>query len=127
MSRKSFSQVWLFGTLVSLAIALSGGSRAVGQETPSDPSETAAPQKKFQGRLPAYYRTVVDQKQREAIYAIQKEYWTQIEALKAQLAALTKQRDEKITATLTPEQLKQVEAAVAAAKAKRATAKSTKK
>ena len=127
MSRKSISQVWMWGTLVSLAIALSGVSQAVGQETAGSPSETAAPQKKFRGRLPAHYRTVVDEKQREAIYAIQKEYWTRIEALKAQLAALTKQRDEKVTAVLTPEQLKQVEAKATAAKAERSKAKTTKK
>lgn len=131
MSRKSFSQVWLWGTLVSLAIALAGASQADSQagsqETPSGETEAAAPQKKFQGRLPAYYRTVVDEKQRASIYAIQKEYWTQIEDLKAQLEALAKQRDEKIAAVLTPEQLKQVEATATAAKAKRATTKTTQK
>ncbi|HYW78033.1 MAG TPA: hypothetical protein VE890_00585 [Thermoguttaceae bacterium] len=156
MSRMSFSQVWLWGTLVCAVIALigdlSGDSQAIGQETATGASQAPAsqnsapqnsvpqnsvpqnsvpqnsvPQKKFQGRLPAYYRTVVDQKQREAIYAIQKEYWTQIEALKAQLEALTKQRDEKITAVLTPEQLKQVEATALAVKAKRSSAKTTEK
>jgi len=116
MSRTSFSRVCLFSVMASLAIALSGGL-ALGQETAA---ETPTPQKKFQGRLPAYYRTVVDEKQRQAIYAIQKEYWTQIEALKAQLEAMTKQRDEKIAAVLTPEQRKQIEATATAAKAKRA-------
>ena len=39
--------------------------------------------------------------------------------LKAQLAALTKARDEKVAAVLTPEQRKKVEDLTAAAKAKR--------
>jgi len=70
---------------------------------------------------------VVDDKQRQAIYDIQKEYHPRIAALKAQLEALIKERDEKIDAVLTPEQLQKIEAAKAAAKAKRAAAKTPKK
>lgn len=75
--------------------------------------------KEFRGRLPAYYARVVDKKQREAIYAIQKEYNPRIKALKAELATLTSERDEKLATLLTPEQLKEVEQLKAAAKAKR--------
>jgi len=88
-------------------------------------AEAAAPQPKnpFRGRLPAYYGRVVDEKQRAAVYEIQKEYAPRIDALKTQLAALTKERDEKVVAVLTPEQRAQVEQTKAAAAAKRAGAK----
>jgi len=75
--------------------------------------------KEFRGRLPAYYARVVEKEQRKAIYAIQKEYNPRIKALKAELAALTKERDGKIAELLTPEQLKEVAQLKAAAKAKR--------
>ena len=132
MTRKSVCKVRTWSVLVSLTIVVSavalagivmpGVSQAVGQETSDGPTKKVE-KREFRGRLPAYYRTVVDEEQRQEIYAIQKEYWTQIEALKAQLAALTKQRDEKVAAVLTPEQLKKVEAAAEAAKAKRSVAK----
>jgi hypothetical protein len=67
-------------------------------------------------RLPAHYASVVNEKQREAIYKIQEEYQPKIESLQKQLKALKKQRDEKISAVLTAEQKKQVEEAAAKTK-----------
>ena len=94
------------------------------QQTPESPAETpvpeeAKPKKEFRGRLPAYYNRVVDKGQRDKIYAIQREYAPKIDALKAQLEALMTDRDKKVEAVLTPEQLKTVEKLSAAAKAKR--------
>jgi len=71
------------------------------------------------GILPPYYRNVVDEKQREAIYKIQEEYAPKIANLKSQLESLTKDRDAKIAAVLTPEQRKKVEQLQAEAKDKR--------
>jgi hypothetical protein len=99
---------------------------------PEAPAETPVPEKakskkrEFRGRLPNYYNRVVDQEQREKIYAIQREYAPKIDALKAQLAALVEERDEKVEAVLTPEQLKTVEELQAEAKAKRARARAAK-
>ena len=127
-------------TLALLAIMLVlVHDRALSQEKPADqkapatakpeatapaaakPRKTAAkPRKKPRGRLPAYYKDVVDKQQREKIYAIQQEHKPQIDALKAQLAALMKERDEKIAAVLTPEQQKKVEQLRQEAKARRA-------
>jgi hypothetical protein len=66
---------------------------------------------------------VVDEKQREQIYGIQEEFGPKIEALKTQLETLMKERDEKINALLTPEQLKKIDEMKAEAKGKRSKGK----
>ena len=101
------------------------------QQTAESPAETpvpeeAKPKKEFRGRLPFYYNRVVDKKQRDKIYAIQREYAPKIDALKAQLETLMTDRDKEVEAVLTPEQLKTVEKLRAAAKAKRDQAKAAK-
>jgi hypothetical protein len=63
------------------------------------------------GRLPKYYATVVNEKQREDIYRIQEEYELKLKALQAQLDAMKKEKDQKIEAVLTPEQKKKLDAA----------------
>ncbi len=71
------------------------------------PSGTKIPPAKpatFRGRLPAYFGEVVTDEQRQTIYAIQGEYSERIATLKAQLEAVTKERDGKIDAVLTPQQ-----------------------
>ncbi len=140
--------VWVCLVLIPVALAVAGGlagaqqpssaaARAAAQAPAAEsagssaeaPAETPVPEeakpkkREFRGRLPAYYGRVVDEKQREKIYAIQREYAPKIEDLKAQLAALTAERDEKVDAVLTPEQLETVEKLKAEAKAKRAAPK----
>ncbi len=75
--------------------------------------------KKGRHRLPHYFKDVVGDEQREKIYNIQDEYRPKIAALRAELKALVKERDEKIEAVLTPEQKRQIDEARAEAKAKR--------
>ena len=102
------------------------GSAESSAEAPAEkplPEEAKPKKREFRGRLPAYYGRVVDEKQRKTIYGIQREYAPKIDALKAQLAALTAERDNKVAAVLTPEQLETVEKLKAEAKAKRARAK----
>jgi len=129
MKRRLSSRTAIWSVLAAAAIVLATGvPPAPGQD--SDAPAKAAPAekaKKFKGRLPAYYGTVVDDKQRQAIYDIQEEYAPKIAELKAQLEALMKERDEKVEAVLTPEQLQKIEEAKAAAKAKRAAGKTPKK
>lgn len=88
-------------------------------ETAKASAPAAAEAKGPRGRLPAYYAEVVDEKQRTAIYAIQQEYAERIKQLRLQLDAVTKERDQKIVAVLTPEQQKKVAELAEAAKAKR--------
>ena len=96
---------------------------AVPAEQPAAEESTPKKKRAFRGRLPAYYGQVVDEEQRKMIYAVQMEYAPKIDALKAQLATLIEQQNQRVTAVLTPEQLKQVEDFKAAAKAKRQRAK----
>jgi hypothetical protein len=71
---------------------------------------------KPKGRLPNYFSGVVTDEQRDKIYAIQSESEPKINELKRELEALTKARDEKINALLTPEQKKKIEDRKAEAK-----------
>lgn len=73
----------------------------------------------FRKRLPNYYTNVVDDKQREAIYAIQLQYFDQIAELKLQIAKLEKERNEKIEAVLTEQQKADIAKIAAQAKAAR--------
>ena len=102
------------------------GSAESSAEAPAEkplPEDAKPKKREFRGRLPAYYNRVVDEKQRKTIYEIQREYAPKVDALKAQLAALTAERDKKVAGVLTPEQLETVEKLKAEAKAKRARAK----
>lgn len=128
MRRVTSWRVLLFSVLSLLTVAVAGGyCVAIGQEKAGGAKPAAEKKaRKFRGRLPNYYSSVVDRKQRQSIYKIQQEYAPKIAALKAQLEALVKERDEKVTAVLTPEQLRKVEQAQAAAKAKRDQKKATK-
>jgi hypothetical protein len=129
--------MWAGLALLAIVVVV-GGGLAVGQGPPSakqpsakqpaaeTPAEKPVPEesalnakKQFRPRLPNYYGHVVSEKQRKEIYEIQREYFPKIEALKAELAALTAERDEKVAAVLSPEQLKQVEKFRAEAESKR--------
>ena len=115
---------------IALAAAIAMGS-AVGlvaaQETaPQEKQPSAAekaPRAKPADRLPNYYAQVVDKNQREAIYKIQQEYEPKLAELRQKLDALTKERDAKIRAVLTPEQLKKVEQLQEEARKKREAAR----
>ncbi|GAB4142550.1 MAG: hypothetical protein Kow0040_31600 [Thermogutta sp.] len=63
----------------------------------------------FRPRLPMYYAKVVDDKQRQSIYDIQRKYHPQIADLQRQLEKLIAQRDAEIEAVLTPQQKAEVE------------------
>ena len=126
---KVSTQVLLWAALASLAVLLGGAaSPAIGQdEKPAAKKAAAKKAKKPRGRLPAYYGEVVNEKQRETIYKIQAEYKSKIDALKAELAALMKERNKKVAAVLTPEQAKKVKELKAKAKAERAKKRPAKK
>ncbi|HUT14160.1 MAG TPA: hypothetical protein VMY42_26985 [Thermoguttaceae bacterium] len=120
MKRSILARAVLWTTLALLTILVSGSGRlALGQDGAADTEPAVEKTKEFHGRLPNYYPSVVDEKQREAIYKIQEEYAARIDALEAQLAALTKERNEKVAAVLTPEQLKEVQRLAAKAKTER--------
>lgn len=122
MLRARFPQTAL--SVLTLSVLLALGTRVQAQDDPAEPAPKAEkpapeapapkaadqkPARKFRGRLPNYYREVVTEEQREAIYAIQQEYADKIDAIRKQLDALIAERDAKVEGVLTPEQRKQVE------------------
>ena len=66
-------------------------------------------EKKFTRRLPNFYRDVVSDKQKDAVYAIQADYFEPIEMLTLRLERLQKERDAQIEAVLSAEQKKKIE------------------
>lgn len=79
----------------------------------TDAKKPAKPEEaKFKGRLPAYYGSVVDDKQRDEIYGIQKEYYTKLDKLKKEYAtavkALMAERNDDVADVLTDEQKEKV-------------------
>lgn len=81
---------------------------------------------KSSARLPAHFRSVVTEEQRQKIYAIQKDYEAKIDPLRRQVQSLTDEQEEKINALLTPEQKQKIEALKAAAAKSKMTKKATK-
>ncbi len=115
------SLVWLSAMILAVsapALAQDSASGASGKGPSAKKAEKAA------GRLPAYYGKVkVTPDQREKILSIQKEYTAKIDSLRKQLDTLTKERDAKMEAVLTPEQQKQMAEMKAAAKKSRGSKK----
>jgi len=85
----------------------------------AESSETAKRKYTYKGRLPAYYKEVVTDEQKEKIYAIQMKYYEEIRSLKDKLLALVKQQSAEIEAVLTEAQKTQIEQLRAQAKAER--------
>ncbi|MDR1963758.1 MAG: hypothetical protein LBQ50_08260 [Planctomycetaceae bacterium] len=65
-------------------------------------------EKKFSGRLPNGFKDVVSSKQRDDIYALQKDYAELIELLKIRIELLEEERDKQIEALLTSEQAQKI-------------------
>jgi hypothetical protein len=78
-------------------------------------------------RLPPYYKDVVTEDQRQAIYRIQEEYGPKIGEAKARLADLQQQQAAKIEALLSPDQKQKLAQLHATAAAKRKAKAATKK
>lgn len=118
MSRQPVSQVLGWGSLAVFLMAMLlwvGPARAADEPAAKAAKPAAADKekaKKASSRLPMYFAQVVDKGQRAKIVAILADYNVKIDAL-------TKERDEKVNAVLTPEQLKKVQELKAAAKDKR--------
>ncbi|HLA86231.1 MAG TPA: hypothetical protein VJL29_15695 [Thermoguttaceae bacterium] len=124
-SRHSYSRLVSLLLASLLLIVLCGPAMAQKDNAgaKADPPKAAVPLK---GRLPAHFRTVVTDEQRQKIYAVQQEYDPRIRKLREQLKTLTAERNAKIDALLTPEQRKKIADLKAAAKEKRKQARKAK-
>ncbi len=65
-------------------------------------------EKKITGRLPNGYGKIVTSAQKDDIYKIQIEYNELIELLKLRIALLEQERNRRVDAILTPEQVEKV-------------------
>ena len=79
-----------------------------------------AKKEKAKGRLPPYYNDVVDDAEKEKIYAIQATYADKIDKLEAELESLKAERDKKIEGVLPAAKLKKIAEAKAEAAKKAA-------
>jgi len=118
-----FTSILLSATLLGITCAAAN----VKDTENKAPDQAAAREHKkvkpVKGRLPAYFRTVVTDGQRQKIYVIESEYAPRIRELKEQLKAITDERNAKINAVLTPEQRNKIAQLKEAAKEKRRKAK----
>lgn len=120
--------LYFVACLVAALALLSSPQASLAQQAKEDAkpaaakAATAKKPAEPRGRLPNFYREVVDNEQRARIYKLQEEYDAKIEALSAQLQELVNMRTTAIEAVLTADQLKKVKELQAASKEKSQTA-----
>jgi hypothetical protein len=74
---------------------------------------------KLKGRLPPYYKDIVDEQQRLEIYRLQKMYGDRIISLEEQIEGIKAERDAAVENVLSPEQKARLNKAREAAAGKR--------
>jgi hypothetical protein len=98
---KKFVVATLASTLVVAVISLD----SIGQDAKKPDSKAkAGARAKGKGRLPAYYKDVVTEEQRDQIYAIQAKYVKQLEDLQSQIDAVKAKQSDEIEGLLSAEQ-----------------------
>lgn len=98
---KKFVFASLAATLVVSVISLN----SVGQDAKkADPKAKAGAKEKGKGRLPAYYKDVVTEEQRDKIYTIQAKYAKQLEDLQSQIDAARSKLNDEIEGLLSADQ-----------------------
>jgi hypothetical protein len=115
-------KIGLYVIATSLIVAgMSVQQKACAQDAKKSAGKSAAKAAEPRHRLPPYYAKVVDDAQKEKIYAIQDKHAARIDALEAELKAAREKRDTEIEGVLTSKQKADIKALAAAAKAKRGT------
>jgi Spy/CpxP family protein refolding chaperone len=77
--------------------------------------------KRFSRRIPNYWNALkLTQRQKNAIYALQEEYFTEIAQLQARIARLEAERDARYREVLTPKQKEALDAKLAEVEKSRA-------
>lgn len=114
-----------------IAISICASNTLVAQKKEADTAKPSAKakktaDKKSKGRLPNHYGKLnLSTEQRDKVYKIQAGYKSQIDALKKQLAELTKKRNSECEGVLTATQKSRLDKALKDAAAKRAVTKKT--
>jgi len=100
----SIGAALLLSTVVSLNLAMAQNKPAGKAAKPAAADADDPAPAKTKGRLPPYYKDIVDAKQKDKIYAIQADFNGRIDALEEQLKKLTADRDAAVEGVLTAEQ-----------------------
>ena len=117
---KKFVVATLASTLVVAAVSLN----SIGQDAKkADPKAKAGAKEKPKGRLPAYYKDVVTDEQRDKIYAIQAKFEKQLDDLQSQIDAVKAKQNDEIEALLSAEQKEKLAKVKAEADAKKTSGK----
>lgn len=107
MKNQRLKKFFMFASigLVGFSLLASDGHlRGEEQDPAAKPAIKKKVRAKQRGRLPAHYRKIVNDTQREKIYAIQAKYRQKIADLQAQVNALKTKRAEEMDALLTKDQ-----------------------
>jgi hypothetical protein len=105
----SFWKKLVFASLAATLVVSAISLNSVGQDAKkADPKAKAGAKEKGKGRLPAYYKDVVSEEQRDKIYTIQAKYAKQLEDLQSQLDAARSKLNDEIEGLLTAEQKEKI-------------------
>lgn len=120
----AFLKKFVFATLASALVVAAVSLNSIGQEAKkADPKAKAGAKEKPKGRLPAYYKDVVTDEQKDQIYVIQAKYEKQLDDLQSQLDAVKAKQNGEIEALLSAEQKEKLAKVKAEADAKKKSAK----
>jgi len=105
----AFLKKLVLATVATMLVVTAVSLNSIGQDTKkTDSKAKAGAKEKPKGRLPAYYRDVVTDEQRDQIYAIQAKYEKQLDELQAQLDAVKAKQMGEIEALLSAEQKEKI-------------------
>ena len=120
----AFWEKLVFATLASMLVVAVVSLNSIGQDAKkADSKAKAGAKEKPKGRLPAYYKDVVTDEQRDQIYAIQAKYAKQVEDLQSQLDAVKVKQNDEIEGLLSAEQKEKLAKVKAEADAKKKSGK----
>jgi len=101
----AFWKKLVLATLATTLVVAGVSLNSIGQDAKkADPKAKAGAKDKAKGRLPAYYKDVVTDEQRDQIYAIQAKYVKQLEDLQSQIDGLKAKQNDEIEGLLSAEQ-----------------------
>jgi len=107
--RSAFWKKLVLATVATTLVVTAVSLNSIGQDTKkADSKAKAGAKEKPKGRLPAYYKDVVTDEQRDQIYAVQAKYAKQLEDLQAQVDAVKAKQMGEIEALLSAEQKEKI-------------------
>lgn len=121
-----FWKKMVLASLASSLVVAAMSLTSIGQEAKKSEKAKPTAKQKAKGRLPAYYKDVVTDQQRDQIYTIQAKYEKQLADLRAQIETVQSKQNEEIEALLSAEQKEKLAKVREEADAKKNAAKTKK-